>query len=124
MSLYLSIPCTPEGDVWKSEELEVEAGNTLEYKYVVIAEDGSIRRWQEGENAMVKIPATAPVSGVMRVDDDWEESNQKGAALVVHGKALPDMTVAELKVLLRERGLKQTGRKVDLISRLEEALVH
>jgi len=46
----------------------------------------------------------------------------KGIESVVTGLALEDLTAAQLKALAKSKGVKTTGKKVDLVSRVRTAL--
>lgn len=135
-----------EGDVWTAE-VAVPAGLELQYKYVV-AEHGAALEWMGGDNYAVQVPETDK-DVVVEVSDQWGQASKQKVQLVNgtvkditasvsgarevleeladggepgEGAPAPDyrkMKVKELKALLKERGLPLSGKKADLVARLE-----
>lgn len=75
-----------EGHIWESS-IELPAGELVEYKYLVTLGDGSVDRWQPGDNLRIEVPQAQGVSGRRRgvlVLDSWSKS---GAAKPKRGKS-------------------------------------
>jgi len=117
-----------DGDVW-SAQVELPSGVDIQYKYAITSHNQEDAKWMPGPNFSVSVPDSA-----LNVKDAWGHAkeqgmsgNGNGAAALTTGKgdvdlsqadALSKMTVKEIKLLLKEKGLPVSGKKADLIGRL------
>jgi hypothetical protein len=50
----------------------------IQYKYVVRNSDGSVVRWQEGDNVSLELPGGPAEALALDVEDSWNKSKQVG----------------------------------------------
>jgi len=101
-----------DGDVW-SLQTELEPG-TVEYKYCISRMGDEDIEWMPGENFQLRLGG-----GFFTVTDHWGKAKESQ----VCPQDLSDLSkkkVKELKALLSERGLPVSGKKAELIARLNE----
>lgn len=48
----------------------------IQYKYVVRNHDGSVVRWQEGDNVSLDLPGGSAAALALDVEDSWNKSKQ------------------------------------------------
>lgn len=65
-----------EGDVWTTQ-LSIPAGQTVEYKYIVTNEDGSLAEWLPGDNKVAVIPTDGDA---LELRDSWAEAAAEAEA--------------------------------------------
>ncbi|KAF8056234.1 CAF1-7 [Scenedesmus sp. PABB004] len=68
-----------EGHVWEAS-VELPAGEAVDYKYVVRNADGTMDRWQPGENLRMDVPVAQGNNGRRRgvlVLDSWTKSHRR-----------------------------------------------
>lgn len=87
------------GDVWKAElELELGGDAAIEYKYVVVGEDGWCSSWKPGDNISLLLPEVdksisslqSPKIRCVRVMDSWDGSSRGIEYEVEEGGQLAD----------------------------------
>lgn len=74
-----------DGDVWKAElELQLGRDSAIEYKYVVVSEDGWCANWKPGANIMLLLPEVSNRGSAFRIPrvravnimDSWDGSSR------------------------------------------------
>eukprot|EP00882_Tetradesmus_deserticola_P003887 GHRQ01004111.1.p1 GENE.GHRQ01004111.1~~GHRQ01004111.1.p1 ORF type:complete len:251 (+),score=115.78 GHRQ01004111.1:188-940(+) len=63
------------GHIWEGS-VELPAGAHIQYKYVVRNSDGSVVRWQEGDNVSLELPGGPAEALALDVEDSWNKSKQ------------------------------------------------
>ncbi|WIA22231.1 hypothetical protein OEZ85_004559 [Tetradesmus obliquus] len=63
------------GHIWQGS-VELPAGAHIQYKYVVRNADGSVVRWQEGDNVSLELPGGPAEALALDVEDSWNKSKQ------------------------------------------------
>eukprot|EP00775_Hariotina_reticulata_P002125 gene2125-2444_t len=70
-----------EGHIWEAS-VELPAGEVVNYKYIVKLTDGTVERWQPGDNLQMEVPVAQGQSGRRRgvlVLDTWSKASSKAA---------------------------------------------
>lgn len=125
-----------EGDLW-TVTVDLPADSSIQYKYAITRHGNEDVEWMPGTNFSIQADPSAASQGRTQVAQDvWGRKSECKTVLLANGQQLPaatlaevgqgeglpgdisKMTVKDIKVMLKARGLPVSGKKADLIERL------
>lgn len=122
-----------EGDLW-TVTVDLPADSSIQYKYAITRHGNEDVEWMPGANFSIQADPSAASEGRTQVANDvWGRKNECKTVLLMNGQQHPTtlsevegegfsditkMTVKDIKVMLKARGLPVSGKKADLIERL------
>ena len=103
----------PEGGAWADDDDETNIVSKEEWE-----SDGSVEEEEDDEGDVADDEVTAEEE---EDDEEEEEEAVEPVQAALDEADLSSMTVPELKELLKEKGLKVSGKKAELIERLTDS---